>query len=141
MSIEADFRTLLMTEGGSPAPIGAIVGDRIVWNELPQAIIRPCLILWNITGSDDYTLKSKTGLANLQVQVDCWHERDRVAECIALRDAVRDVAGGFNGVVGGTEFQGVFVRNMAGFNDPQSGAPAKRYSRFRLDLDIWCAPA
>lgn len=141
MSIEADFRTLLLTGGGSPAPVAALVGERVVWNELPQAIPKPCLCLWNVTGLPDHHMRGPSGLVYFQVQADCWHESDRVTECIALRDAVIAVAGGFKGIVGATEFQGVFVRHIAGFNDPQAGAPARRYSRFRLDLDIWHAPA
>jgi len=132
MSFEADFRTLILR----PA-VAALVVDRVIWEELPGATVRPCVCLWYITGEGLYSMDGPVGLASCMIQIDVWAVDFPAAR--AVRDAIEDAIDAYRGTIGGTEFQGVFFRGKRGQNEPVAGAPAQRYSRQSLDAEVWHA--
>jgi hypothetical protein len=131
-TFEADVRTLILR----PAVVDLIV-DRVIWEELPGATVRPCVCVWYITGEGGYTMDGPSGLNQTMIQIDVWGDTFPAAR--AVRDAIQDGIDAYRGVIGSTDIQGVFFRGIRGGNEPSDGAPAQRYSRQSLDAEIWHA--
>lgn len=131
MSFEADFRTFLLSASG----VSSLVGDRVVWSELPDGSPRPVITLWTISSNPEYTMAGANGLEQRRVQIDCWAMT--LTEAKALDAAIADLVDGFKGAVGSTFLQGAFVVNRDESRDPSIGSPAQRYFRARLDLLVW----
>lgn len=131
-TFEEDFRTLVLR----PAVV-ALVVDRVTWDELPGASVRPLVTLWDITDSGLYTMDGPSGLEQRTVQMDCWGLD--FGEARDLADTVKQAIDAYRGTIGGTVFQGVFFTGRRSSNDPVAGAPAQRYSRVSLDAEIWHA--
>lgn len=134
--MEEDFRTLLLTGGGSPPPLAGLVGTRVYWNERPQATALPSVTLTRITGIPQYEMSAVSGLVMSRVQVDCWGQTYAAAKGVAR--AIKAAASGFRGTAGGTVFQGAFVdaeRDME--LEPTIDNAAERFHRVSLDFLIW----
>jgi len=131
MSFEVDFRTLLL----AAAPVSALIGDRANWGELPAARPRPLVCMWNITRPGDYTMDGPSGLNHAFLQVDCW--ADSYLAALDVANAIEAALSGYKGFVDFTEFQGVFFTGRADSKEPAGGAPAQRYNRSRLDVEVW----
>lgn len=131
MSFEADFRTFLLSASG----VSSLVGERVVWGELPDASALPSISLWTMASNPDYTMDGANGLERRRVQVDCWALT--LAEAKALDGAIAALVDGYRGTVGSTDLQGSFIVNRSEDRDPAIGAPAQRYARARLDLLVW----
>jgi hypothetical protein len=131
MTFEADFRTFLLSSG----TIAGLVGDRIVWSELPSGSPLPLVTLWTMSSNPEYTMAGANGLEQRRVQCDCWAMT--LAEAKALDGAIAALVDGFRGTVGQTFLQGAFVVNRDEGRDPSMGSPAQRYFRARIDLLVW----
>lgn len=134
--MEEDFRTLLLTEGGSPPPLPVLVGARVYWNERPQATALPSVTLTRVTGQPQYEMDRPSGLVMSRVQVDCWGATYASAKGVAR--AIKSVSSGFRGTVGGTAFQGVFIDSERDLDlEPTTPDAAERFHRVSLDLMVW----
>lgn len=131
MNFEEDFRTALLTD-----EVKGRIGERMSWGEVPQAQPRPLVVLWDITGTPDYTMTGPSGLENRHVQIDAWGEDYASAKEVS-RAIVRALAL-VKGVVGVTEFQGAFVINERDSNDAGEGTDtASRHYCAQVDAMAW----
>lgn len=129
-SFEEDFRSLILSAG-----VQAVVNDRVAWATIPP--VRPCVVIWNTTRDHDYTFSGPSGLKQAFAQIDCQAVRYR--DALILARLVTDAIDAHNGIVGGTDFQGVFIRGRRDGDEPTTGAPAQRYERCSLDVEVWYA--
>lgn len=131
-ALEEDLRTLLLTGGGSPAPLAAV---GVHWNDQPQAAPVPCIVLWKVTDLPDYAMEGVTGLENVRIQCDC--KAADYAAAKQLERAVKGVVSGFRGTVGDTDFQGIFIDGSRDGVEPAGGASSERRDVCSLDLVVW----
>ena len=94
--MEAALRTRLKNDAG----VTAIVGNRIDWDERPQATAYPALVLETVVGIDDQHMQGFT-LQETRIQFNCFAADKKTA--VALRDAVK-AAIAPPATVGGVEF-------------------------------------
>jgi hypothetical protein len=134
-TFEEDLRDLLLQEGGSPPPLPVIVGQRIVWNDMPQGWPLPCVVLWTVSREHDYAMQGDTGLRRARVQCDCKAIDYQGAK--ALERAVSETVSGFKGTVGGTAFQIIEIQGSRDGIEPAGGTSAERRDVCSLDLTIW----
>lgn len=80
--MQAAFRTLLTGD----APFAALVSTRIYWNALPQAVTRPAVVMFLVTGAEGLAHDGPDGLASYIVQVDV--QALTVTSMWAIRDAI-----------------------------------------------------
>lgn len=106
--------------------VSAIVGSAIYWNEYPQGIAAPAIVLNIISGADQPTLRGTDSVWTYRVQIDCYGTSRPQAR--TLSRAVLDLLNGYR--AGG--ILGAFIisqRDMSAEVD----APVHRYS---MDFSI-----
>jgi hypothetical protein len=132
MNLEADFRSLLLTDA---AIAGLIDAERINWGEVPQGRPLPRLCLWNVTRDPDRVMEGPSGFVTAFVQCDCWAVN--YDEAKALADALSDFVQGIQHLSqGATNFQGIFIEGRRDGHEPTFGAPVVRYHRVAVDVRI-----
>lgn len=99
--MEEDFLTLL----NSTSP--QICDGRIVWGERNKGEDLPAISLFVISGTADYHMQGSSNLHQTRVQVNCFGRT--MLSAIETERAVAALVSGFRGIVGGTDFNGVFV--------------------------------
>lgn len=100
--MEVALRALLAAH----APLTALVGSRIVWNEIPQASADPNVSLFKITGAPGYHMQGADGLESSIVQINV--RALTFGGMIQVKNAIIDRLSGFRGSMGDTRFQGIF---------------------------------
>lgn len=100
--MEEQFRALLTGH----APLTALVGQRIYWDEIPQSASRPCVVMHVVSSTPTYHMKGEDGLRSCRVQIDC--QATTIASKWAVARAVEGLLSGYRGVVNGVEFSGIF---------------------------------
>jgi hypothetical protein len=131
MNFEQDFRALLL----DCAPLVALVGQRINWEELPEAGELPRVTIWNVTRDSLRTMDAPSGLVTPYLQLDCW--ATTAAEAATVADVVTAYLEGIKHQdEGTTNFQGAFLEGRRGSREPTQGAPAARYARVSLDWTV-----
>lgn len=133
-TFEEDLRTLLLTGGGSPAPLADI---GVHWNDAPQAAPLPYVVLWTVSDLPDYVMEGPSGLENIRIQCDCKARSYPAAKDLARN--VKDIVSAFKGTVGATNFQGIFIDGSRDGIEPAGGASAERRDVCSLDLVVWFA--
>lgn len=80
--MESALRALL----AGYAPLTALVSTRIYWNAMPQAVTRPAVVLYKISGAEGLTHGGPDGLTGNIVQIDV--QAITVTSMWAIRDAI-----------------------------------------------------
>lgn len=127
--MEAALRALLV----GYAPLTALVpAARIVWNHLPQATVRPAIVLYKISGAPGITMQGSDGLTGSIVQIDV--QALTVASMWAIRDQVLALLHGYRSAT----LRGIFANGERQFAEDLVGTLIHRAS---LDFDVWSAAA
>ena len=92
------------------APLSALVGNRILWDTLPQGSAQPSIVMFVISGVTDYTMAGESGYVMTRVQFDCRGKTAASARAVA--EALKDRLSGFRGVFQGYRFQGCFEQGQ-----------------------------
>lgn len=131
------METSLMSLLVNHAPLAALVGNRIFWDEIPQGTVRPCIVMFVISSVPGYTFESADPLVPTRVQIDCQVTTTSSAK-VALAKTVNDLLSGYKGTVGGTKFSGIFQQLTRDRTDkPASGSTIRIRQQ---DYEIWSKP-
>ncbi len=130
------MQTVLANLLKSHPPLEALVGDTIDWDETPQGIALPSIVMFVVSGITDYAHSGATGYAVTRVQFDCRGKSAAVARAVAT--ALDGKLSGFSGVLGSIHFQGCFARGQRTRPDK---AEAKKWFTDSRDFEIHWAPA
>lgn len=131
--MEEDLRALLLADAGC----AAVVGGRVSWGGRPQGSDLPAILLHLVAQPGEHTLDGPSGPVASRVQVDCW-ARSYAAAKLAGRAAERALDG-FEGVAGGTRFQGIFKENARDTSEARAadgGDVVEHLFRTSLDFSI-----
>jgi hypothetical protein len=119
------------------APIPAIVGNKVFWDELPQGLEHPSIVMFLISAPRGHTYTGVDQLHRDRVQFDCRaataDQRRLLAEALDAR------LGGFKGTFEGVTFQGAFNQGRRGRSE-KDGATGS----FTASIDyliVWSAAA
>ena len=126
--MENDFRAIL---AGSVALI-ARVGAQIYPVIYPQGVAGNAVRYSKVTGADALHMQGKDGLEVSVMQVDV--RASKVAEVLAIRDALRDLLDAYSGIQGGTDFQLISLRDDRGVQFDTTGA--QEFYTTSLDFDV-----
>lgn len=130
--MEVALRALL----AAYAPLTALVGARIVWNEIPQGSADPNVSLFNIVPGTSYTYAGPSSLRGALVQINV--RALTFASAVAVRDAIEARLSGFKGVQGSVEFGGIFLRDVRSSTEKPS---TTLYHVMQMDFEVWHSPA
>lgn len=130
--MEVALRALLVAY----APLTALVGTRITWNEIPQGAADPNVSLFNIDPGVSYTYRGPTSLRGELVQINV--RALSFASMVAVREALLARLSGFKGAQGTVTFGAIFYRSIrTGTEKPA----ATLYHYAQLDFEIWWKPS
>lgn len=128
--MEQALRALLVGH----APLTALVGQRVVWNHLPQATQRPAIVLYRITGAPGIHMQGSDNLTNATVQIDV--QALSVTSMWQVRDVLVTLLHGHKDAT----FQGIFMLTERQDSDKLIGTDTLVH-RASLDFDVWAAEA
>ena len=130
--MEVALRALL----AAYAPLAALVGTRITWNEIPQGAADPNVSLFNVVPGVSYTYAGPSTLRGALVQINI--RALTYASAVAVRDALEARLSGFSGVQGAVEFGGIFLRDTRSATEKPG---ATLYHTIQMDFEVWHSPA
>lgn len=123
--MEQEFRAILVAH----APLTALVGQRIVWNHLPQKTTRPAVVLYRVAGGPGLTMQGSDGLIGATVQIDV--QALSVTSMWAVRDALVARLHGHRD----TTFRGIFQQSERQTSEELTGGGLVH--RASLDFAVW----
>ncbi len=126
--MEADLRALLT---GSAPLIALVPAARIVWNHLPQATVRPAIVLFRIAGAPGITMQGSDGLLGAIVQIDV--QALTVTSMWAIRDALVTLLHGHKDA----NFGGIFLQSDQQDSEQLTGGGL--IHRASLDFSVWAS--
>lgn len=127
--MEGDLRAMLVGH----APLTALVGQRIYWDEVPQGADRPCIVMYLVSGSTGYHMQGPDKLTSARIQFDC--QAVLSTDKWAMADALEALLSGYRGAVGGTYFDGMFLALGRDKTEPATNSGTFRVRQ--LDFEIW----
>jgi hypothetical protein len=130
------MQTVLANLLKSHAPLEALVGSTIDWDETPQGVALPSIVMFVVSGIIDYAYSGATGYVVTRVQFDCRGSTAAAARAVAV--ALDGKLSGFSGEFEGIEFQGCFARGQRTRHDK---IDAKTWFTDGRDFEIHWAPA
>lgn len=121
----------------SHAPLTALVGSRIYWDEIPQDTARPCIVMYVVSSVPGYHQQGQDALTPSRVQIDC--QGITTASKWAVARAVEARLSGYRGTVGAIHFSGIFKTL-----DRDKTAPDTENNTLRVrqqDYEVWSRAA
>jgi len=116
--------------------LAALIGNRAFWDELPQGLDNPAIVMFLISSVPGYTHQGADGLTSDRVQFDCrGRTADEARQVAAALDARLS---GFRGTFEGVRFQGAFKQ---GHRTRSDKVEAIRWFTASVDYIIWSAAA
>lgn len=118
------------------APLAALVGTNVDWDEAPQGLSPPLIVMFLVTATPGYTHQGPDGLVSSRVQFDCRgttaEQRRQIAEALDAR------LSGYRGTFEGVRFGGAFKQGhrTRSYKDGPS-----RWFTASVDYLIWSAAA
>lgn len=138
--MEEDFLDLLTGDAGIVALVGAntgsLAGPSIYWHNLPQASKDPNVVLYLISGGENYTMRGPSSLVGRRVQIDVRALSQTKAWEVSR--AIKTRLSGFKGVQGSTQFDGIFLDSERQETETPKD---KTYYRVSMDFLVWSKPA
>lgn len=116
------------------APLALLIGNRAFWDELPQGLDYPAVILFDVPSRTDYTYQGPMGLQQSRIQCDC--RGNTRAEARAVLAALDSRLSGFAGEFEGFRFDGCFRQGDRSRADRDG---ASRWFTASVDYLIWWA--
>lgn len=88
-----NFEKSLLTTLKADSGVSAIVGSRVYAMIMPQNSTLPAVTFQRINGRPANTLSGRSGLEEIDLQIDCWASSFAQAKtlAVAVRDAMPDV--------------------------------------------------
>ncbi|MBQ2263264.1 MAG: DUF3168 domain-containing protein [Loktanella sp.] len=123
--MKIEFRALLASASG----VSGIVGNRIHWDESPQATPYPRIVLHGISRTALHTMRGTVNLKTRRIQVDVYTLSAQSTQQLA--DAVEAVLDGYSGV----NFQGIFLENIRDGREKGSNEAERPYFA-QLDFTV-----
>ncbi|MBV7408203.1 DUF3168 domain-containing protein [Maritimibacter sp. DP1N21-5] len=112
----------------------ALVGTRVHWLTLPPGEAgAPYLILQEISEVEPMHLEGPTGLRFARLQTDAWGER--LADAVAVADAIEDLLNGYAAVSGGIRFERI-TKEMRRDIGPVDADGTRILSRVSMDFEV-----
>ncbi len=105
-----------------------IAGVTVDWGMSGQGFDPPRIVLYRVSGGDDYVMTGRTGYSRTRVQIDCY-----AASVGAAKLLVRQVKVALSGYRGG-EILGAFLQNERDLTPDTDGA--ETLGRVSLDFFI-----
>lgn len=127
--MESDLRALLVGH----APLTALVGQRIYWDEVPQGADRPCIVMYLVSGARGYHMQGPDKLKDGRVQFDC--QAVLSTDKWAVARELEALLSGYRGAVGNTYFNGMFMLLSRDKSEPATKSGTFRVRQ--LDFEIW----
>lgn len=119
------------------APLAALVGNRIYWDEIPQSTPRPCVVMFVVSSTPGYHFQGGDPLAPTRVQIDS--QATTTAAKRAVARAVEDLLSGYRGTFDGTKFSGIFQLLTRDRMEKPASGPTIRIRQ--QDYEVWSKPA
>lgn len=114
----------------------ALLENRAFWDEYPQGLEYPGIVMFYISGRPGYHMQGSDGLTPSRIQFDC---RGRSAdEARQVAEALDARLGGFMGTFGGIRFGGAFRRSYRTRSDKDGPS---RWFTASTDYIIWWSKA
>lgn len=126
--MQENLRVLL----ANSAAVSELVETRIVWNHLPQAMQRPAIVLYKISGAPGVSMRGSDALEGALVQIDI--QALSVESMFAIRDAVVTLLHGYRDET----FRGIILQSERQDSDLLVNALVHRSS---LDFQVWALAA
>ena len=119
------------------APLTALVGSRIYWDEIATGATRPCVVMYVVSSIPGYHMQGEDRLKQARVQIDC--QAITTVSKWAVARAVDARLSGFKGTQGSVYFNGIF-RTLD--RDKRESSTADDTLRVRQqDYEIWWKPS
>jgi hypothetical protein len=122
----------LLDSGG----IADRVGNRVFWDELPQGMSYPAIIMFLISQPGSYHHQGASALTRSRVQFDC--RAATADDARQLAEALDDRLGGYKGTYDGVRFEGAFKE---GHRTSSDMVGETRWFQASTDYLIWWQPA
>jgi hypothetical protein len=122
----------LLDSGG----IADRVGNRVFWDELPQGMSYPAIIMFLISQTRSYHYQGVSALTRARVQFDC--RAATADDARQLAEALDARLGGYRGTFDGVSFEGAFKE---GHRTSSGMVEATRWFQASTDYLIWWQPA
>lgn len=117
-------------------PLADLVDDRVDWDEVPQGLIPPLVVMFLISSVPGYTYAGIDGMTRSRVQFDCRgttrEQARQVAEALGAR------LSGYRGIFEGVRFAGAFKQGHRTRSDRDG---ASGWFTASVDYLIWSATA
>lgn len=127
--MEASIRALLVGH----APLTALVGERVYWDQIPQGADRPCVVMYKVSGVPGYHMRGPDGLSTDRVQFDC--QAILTTDKWAIASTLEALLSGYRGTVGDTIFNGIFKVLERDKTEPSTENDTFRVRQ--LDFEFW----
>lgn len=127
--MDVDIRSLIADD----AAVQALASNRVFWGMRPQGGKLPAVTLMTISRMTDYVHSGPDGLAQTRIQADCY--AGTLSEAKALAGALSEAVSGYRGVIGTTNFLGVF---LDGERDRHDAGPTETSRLYSVIVDIIC---
>jgi len=85
--MEEQLRALLR----SHAPLTALVGPKVFWDERPQRQRLPAVVMTLISDGSEHSIDGPDNLSTARVQIDCWSKTQK--QKIAIAKVIRKYLG------------------------------------------------
>ncbi len=116
--------------------IAGIVGNHVFWDELPQGLNYPAIIMFLISQPAFYHYQGVSALRRSRVQFDC--RAATADDARQLAEALDGRLGGFNGTYDGVRIEGAFKQ---GHRTGSDLVGETRWFQASTDYMIWSKPA
>jgi len=114
----------------------SLLDNRVFWDEYPQGLEYPGIVMFHISGRPGYHMQGSSGLVPARVQFDCRGASADEARLIAEALEVR--LGGFRGRFDGIRFDGAFKQSHRTRADRDGPS---RWFTASTDYIIWWSKA
>lgn len=130
MSLEAAVFSILSAATG----VGAVAGDRIYPNALPQGVTYPAIRYQRISTARRYAIDAKQETAMSRLQIDCY--ATTLAEALSLADAARAALDFYTGTAGGTSIDRIYTEGeRADYEDDPEPAVHRQMLEFMVHYE------
>lgn len=111
--------------------LAALCDERIYWMVRPQNDPYPSVVLHLISNIPNYTYQGESALQFSRVQCDLYAESDMDGEALGI--AFKKAVSGFRGIIGATDFKGIFID---GWRESVDAGKTESELLFRTSIDL-----
>ncbi len=131
MSIRADLLTYLATK----TSVTTLVSARIYSQQAPEGASLPRVVFTELGGERTGSLSGANEQIKTSFALEC--QATSGAGSVAVADALANVLDYFQGTMGSSTVQGVFVTNAGDSIEPPTAANEEAIHSTTLNIDVW----